>query len=283
MQLETPWVTPPTAGDLSDKLCEYRRRGFHHLSMTLKAFRRRQWRPPRYSCGNPFNILRVVGTTVAKATMRAGGDAWPKSYASSHRAGQGDLKWAALVLMPSTPGPFSQVISRAFMSCRVPDSAFLQFNRIFGAGSIPGSSTREEAGQGQISDLLFFWPTTQSTSMVGAGCLASPTPADAKRTADAAQEIPFTLRMIGRPYRISVAAGPRRPPRARHRRPQGRIRAHHPTLRPLPPATPSADSRRLQRDDQDFARAFEGAASIERSGTGARTKWRAARPRRSST
>jgi hypothetical protein len=141
VQLETPWVTPPTAGDLSDKLCEYRRRGFHQLSMTLKAFRTRQWRPPRYSCGNPFNILRVVGTTVAKATMRAGGDAWPKSYASSHRAGQGDLKWAALVLMPSTPGPFFQVISRAFMSSRVPDSAFLQFNRIFGAGSIPGSSS----------------------------------------------------------------------------------------------------------------------------------------------
>ncbi|WP_264001659.1 hypothetical protein, partial [Mycolicibacterium gadium] len=52
-----------------------------------------------------------------------------------------DLKWAALVLMPSTPGPFFQVISRAFMSSRVPDSAFLQFNRIFGAGSIPGSSS----------------------------------------------------------------------------------------------------------------------------------------------
>lgn len=257
VQLETPWVTPPTAGDLSDKLCEYRRRGFHHLSMTLKAFRRRQWRPPRYSCGNPFNILRVVGTTVAKATMRAGGDAWPKSYASSHRAGQGDLKWAALVLMPSTPGPFSQVISRAFMSCRVPDSAFLQFNRIFGAGSIPGSSTREEAGQGQISDLLFFGRRLNQHRWLALGVWhpqLRPTPKDGRRcpgdTVHSADDWSALSNLC--------CCRTRRPPRARHRRPQGRIRAHHPTLRPLPPATPSADSRRLQRDDQDFARAFEG-------------------------
>lgn len=47
--------------------------------------------------------------------------------------------------------PFSQVISRAFMSSRVPDSTFLQFNRIFGAGSIPGSPVNR-SGEVSVSD-----------------------------------------------------------------------------------------------------------------------------------
>jgi hypothetical protein len=49
---------------------------------------------------------------------------------------------ASKVLMPSTPFAYPQVISRTFASLRVLNSTFPQFIAIFGAGSIPGSSTR---------------------------------------------------------------------------------------------------------------------------------------------
>ena len=49
---------------------------------------------------------------------------------------------ASIVLMPSTPFAYPQVISRTFASVRVVDFSIPQVSVIFGAGSIPGSSTR---------------------------------------------------------------------------------------------------------------------------------------------